>query len=177
MKPLKTFILEELIEHNIKDLTVKYQVGENDYLIVECPSSAQENDIVQYIDDVLLKEFPSSPENGERFFGDNMKLLNDAYFEYDKFEHIDNEHSDDYYIDIKFDERTFGRKVAKDDSLDIFKLTNIKYVLSFDEFNIQGETDDIDEYLQQIFVATESNNDNEYPVELKLLEKDIDYRT
>lgn len=180
MKTLKQYINEAYEDHNIKDLVVKYKVGDDDndnVFIVECPNTAQESDVTQYIDDVLLNDFPSGQKHADEFFGDNMKYLNDAYFEYDKFEHIDETEVDtNETIDIKFNERDYGKKLNKDDKLDLFKLTNLKYVLEFDEFNITGE-DSIDELIKKIFVNTESNNNNKYIVTLKLLENEITYRT
>lgn len=174
MKNLRDYLInEEYKEYNIHDLIVKFRVNDYENLNIQCPSSSQENDVTQYLDDVLLNEFPSAPDKSERFFGDNVKFLNDAYFEYDKFTHNED---DDQRIDIKYDEHKSGKQLSEDDTLDVFTLTNVKYVLNFDEFNIQGEgtTNDI---LRKIFKTCESNNENKYTVKLKLIDYEIKYRS
>lgn len=174
MKTLREYLIhEEFDEHNIHDLEVKYRVNGYDTLNIQCPSSFQENDVAQYLDDVLLNEYPSAQEKGERFFGENMKYLNDAYFEYDKFTHEEN---DDIRIDIKYDEHKSGKQLKEDDKLDVFTLKNVKYVLNFDEFDIQTDST-VNDTLRKIFKACESNNENKYTVEIKLIDYEIKYRS
>lgn len=178
MKNLKTYILEtnELSVYRLDEVTVTYDCNPKK-LTIQAPESYQESDIQQYLNDLILNNLPSGQDYSERFFGRNCDNIYDAYFEYDKFEHLDKESSKrEHHININWDPE-YATKTSTDDDIDIFRLTNLKYVIKFDRFNLV-DVDDNNVYdtLCKIFDVTVSNNANQYPIEISLNNKNIKYK-
>ncbi len=171
-----TKLNEEYNDKIISELKVVYDVMPEEFFI-QCPSSYEETDIQQYLDDALLEKLPSNPDDGQKFWGDNMNNLNDAYFEYDKFEHLKTDESVDD-INLEWDEHFSSKKMKDDDTMDMFKITKLKYILLFDEFKLMydEDNDDIEEVIGNLFKTAETNNDNEYPVEIQYNEKETSYK-
>lgn len=171
MKSFQQYILEAQ-NNNIRlnSVTVTYECSpmnddkRND-IIIQAPDSYQEADIQQYINDLLLNSLPSSQDYATKFFGVNDENIFDIYFEYDKFEHLDNEDKSEYDIEWNND----YSKSGKAEELGKFKLTNLKYIIKFDRFDMEGIKDDnkISSYLQEIFNVTVSNSSNQYPIFIK----------
>ena len=61
------------------------------------------------------------------------------YFEYDKFEHSDDDY-EDKQINLKWD--SYHDEKANDTKRNMFKLTNLKDIILFDEFELLDKTDD-----------------------------------
>ena len=56
-------------------------------------------------------------------------------------------------------------------------MQNLKWIIKFDKFEIQyGEGDDIKQTLETIFMATVSNDQNEYDLTLTLDPNNIEYK-
>ena len=61
--------------------------------------------------------------------------------------------------------------------MEYFKLKNIKYIIVFDRFDLTEVDDDTaEDKLVDIFTAAESNNENEYPIEIKFDKDSLKYR-
>ncbi len=61
-------------------------------------------------------------------------------------------------------------------TLNYFKVTNLKYIIGFDRFDIlNGNKDNVENVLKEIFLATVSNDNNKYPIEISLDTKNIEY--
>ena len=84
---IKQNILEALENHSVENLSVTYKCVKNEVLI-NCPETYQEDDIHQYIDDLLLEQMPSNQDIAKKYFRNNVKYINDAYFEYDGFQRL-----------------------------------------------------------------------------------------
>lgn len=172
MKPLIKYIYEVIEQFRVNDLEVDYIV-EPEEIILQAPETFQESNIQQYIDDLWLNSLPSSKDYSEKFFGKNNSNITDAHFEYDTFEHIDVEPKDYIEWDSKYDDKNTDDDVK----LEYFKLKNLKYIITFDKFDlIDIEEDEVDERLKKVFRASESNDENEYPIEIKFDEDNIEYR-
>jgi hypothetical protein len=79
-------------------------------------------------------------------------------------------------INLEWDPK-YNQSKSEDVTLHYFKLTNLKYVIGFDRFDIlNGSDDNVENVLKEIFMATVSNDYNEYPIEISLDEKNIEYR-
>lgn len=172
MKDLVTFIKEAVDTYRLNNVEATYIV-EPEEIIIQAPETFQENDIQQYMDDRWLVQLPSNADYAKDFFGSNMDNIYDAHFEYDSFEHIDIEPR--YYIewDVKYD----VKKTKDDVKLDYFRIKNLKYIISFDRFDMVGVDDDtVDEKLKDAFRAAESNDNNEWPIEIKFDEDALEYR-
>ena len=179
MKNLKTYILEtnELYVYRLNEVTVTYDCNPKK-LTIQAPESYQESDIQQYLNDLILNNLPSGQDYSERFFGRNCDNIYDAYFEYDKFEHLDKESSKSKHniINIEWDPE-YDIKTFNDDDIDIFRLTNLRYIIKFDRFDLVDVDDDnVYDTLCKIFGVTVSNNVNQYPIEISLDNKNIKYK-
>ena len=78
---------------------------------------------------------------------------------------------------IEWDVEYADNKNYDDAKLEYFRIKNLKYIITFDQFDlIDIEEDEVDEKIKDIFRASESNDENEYPIEIKFDEDNIKYR-
>ena len=171
MKSIIRFIKEAVENYRLNSVEATYSVQPEE-IILQAPEVFQESDIQQYMDDMWINSLPSGQDNSEKFFGKNYSNIIDAHFEYDTFEHIDVEPKDYIKWDSKYDDK----KTRDDVKLDYFKIKNLKYIITFDKFDlVDVKEDEVDEKIKNIFKATESNDANDYPIEIKFNEDNIKY--
>ena len=172
MKSIITYIKESVETYRLNEIEATYNVQPEE-IILQAPETFQESDIQKYMDDMWLNSLPSSQDYSEKFFGKNNDSISDAHFEYDTFEHIDVEPKEYIEWDPKFDV-----KKSKDDvKLEYFKIQNLKYIITFDRFDMVDVTDDdVEQKLIDIFKAAESSKANEYPIEIIFDEDSLEYR-
>ena len=170
MKSLKQFIKEEYEANKVKNLKLVFNVKPEEFYL-NAPETYSESDIQIYIGDVLLKELPADNDKYSKLLGKNVENINDAYFEYDKFEHMQDSDVDEFNLewDQYYDEK------HNEDKLDVYKITNLRYVIMFDEFEILDDSDDTRKTLDEIFHKLDSSNINKYPVEIEYDSKQLEY--
>lgn len=172
MKGITQFILEAVDVYRLNSVEATYNV-QPDEIIIQAPETFQESDIQQYMDDMWLNQLPSSQDYSEKFFGKNNDNISDVHFEYDTFEHIDIEPREYIEWDSKYD----VKKSGDDIKLDYFKIKNLRYIIDFDRFDLVDVDDDnVEEKLIDIFRASESSKENEYPIEIQFDEDSLEYR-
>ena len=172
MKTLKNYIYESVEAYRLNYVKAEYDVQPTE-IILQAPETFQESDIQQYMDDRWLNQLPSGQDYSENFFGSNFENIIDVHFEYDTFEHIDVEPKEYIEWDSKYD----VKKTKDDVKLDYFKIKNLVYIIEFDRFDMVDTTDDtVDDQLKDIFNAAESNDANEYPIEIKFDEDNLEYK-
>ena len=172
MKSIITYIKEAVETYRLNEIEATYNVQPEE-IILQAPETFQESDIQQYMDDMWLNSLPSSQDYSEKFFGKNNDSISDAHFEYDTFEHIDVEPKEYIEWNPKFD----VKKTKDDVKLEYFKIQNLKYIISFDRFDMVDVTDDnVEEKLIDIFKAAESSKENEYPIEIQFDDESLEYR-
>lgn len=171
MKQLKDFICESFDSFYIHDVFVTYDCPKDLYL--EVPDGYTEDNVLMYLNDTLLNSLPGGDDKAEKFFGKNEKNIIDMYFEYDKCIEIENKKPD-----IEFDSHyNNDSNTEENDNLIVYHIENLKYILKFDKFNVlEDERENVEESLFDIFNRTVSNEINEYPIELTLDSKNIEYR-
>lgn len=164
MKTLNQFIKEELKSKVIENVKVVFDVFPEEFKLY-CPDSYSESDVQIYLGDIVLNELPSENEKYEKLLGKNKDYISDAYFEWDKFEHLND--TDDDEVSLEWDKH-YDDKIDID-KLNVFRLTNLKYIILFDEFEIKDDKfdGDIKTLLNEIFAKMDSSNINKYPVEIK----------
>lgn len=163
MRTLVEYINEELNKRIVENLEVTYSANKTD-IYVNCPETFQEDDIHQYIDDLLLEQMPSNQDIAEKYFRSNVKYINDAYFEYDSFSRLDYKKD---IVDIDYDD-SLGKDVAEDIKIVSFRLSGLRFKMLFTKFELMIEDDaDVDETLETIFNAYESNTYNKSDVKFK----------
>lgn len=173
MKSIIQYINESVENYRLNSVEVTYNVQPEE-IILQAPETFQESDIQQYIDDMWLNQLPSSQDYSEKFFGKNNDNISDVYFEYDSFEHLSVEPKEFVEWDSKYDV-----KKIKDDNikLEYFKIKDLKYHINFDRFDMVDVDDDtIEEKLKDVFRASESSKENEYPIEIQFDEDSLEYR-
>lgn len=171
MKSINQYIIEALENKRLNEVVVKYDCNPSDFY-VQCPDSFQENDVVQYMNDKLLNELPSSQKYSETFFGKNADNIYDTYFEYDGFEKSDS----DEKPNLEWDPHYSVKKMNDGDELVSYCVKNLTYTIKFDRFDLENvSNNNVQEILNKIFNATVSNEANQYPVELTLDDKNITF--
>lgn len=171
MKTLKEYITEAVETYRLNSVKVTYSVQPEE-IILQCPETYSESDIQIYMSDKWMNELPSYDDYARKFFGNNSDNIADVYFDYDSFEHLSVEPKEYIEWDEKYDS-----KLGNDVKLDYFKIKNLMYHIEFDRFDMIGVTDDnVKEKLVDIFKATESNNNNKYPIEIIFKEDSLEYR-
>lgn len=162
MRTLIQHILEALDTQTIENLKVTYTTEDKD-IYINCPDTFQEDDIHQYIDDLLLEQMPSNQDIAEKFFAANVKYINDAYFEYDSFQRMSYKKDN---VDIEYDD-DLGKKTEQDVKIVTFRITNLRFIMLFSKFELNLTNDDIEDTLSTIFSAYESNDYNDSDVVFK----------
>ena len=172
MKSLIQFLLEAVDIYRLNEVIATYFVSP-DEIILQAPETYSESDIQIYMDDLWLDKLPSGNDYSKKFFGINADSINDVHFEYDTFEHIDVEPKD--YIEWKSDYDI--KNVSDDVKLNYFRIKNLKYIITFDRFDLTETTDDnVKENLIKIFDITSSNTTNKYPIEITFDKDSLTYR-
>lgn len=184
MKSIIDYLLEKFDDYNdnpLNESVETYRLNEveatyfvqPEEIIIQAPETFQESDIQQYIDDMWLNSLPSGQDYSEKLFGNNNDNITDAHFEYDTFEHLSVEPKEYIEWDSKYD----VKKIPEDVKLDYFKIKNLKYIISFDRFDLVDVDDDtVEEKLIDIFKSSESSYENEYPIEIVFDEDSLKYR-
>lgn len=153
----------------VTNLTATWVSKDKTY--IEAPEKYSESDLQIYLDDTMLEELPGGA-NAEKFFGKNSDNIVDAYMAYDS---MDEAMGEDQEPDIKWDSR-YDSKTTSDDKLHVVCINNLKYVVVFDKFELVDVNDeDVKSKLIDIMTVTNSNNTNQYPIELTFDSKNIEY--
>ena len=105
MKSLVKFITEKYENITVKNVKVVFDIFPEEFYL-NAPENYSESDVQIYIGDVLLKELPADNDKFKNLIGKNYDDINDAYFEYEKFEHL-NEDINEYSLkwDPYYDEK------------------------------------------------------------------------
>lgn len=171
MKNLTQYIKEAYDKFSVNDLKVVFDILPEIYTLT-APETYSESDLQIYLSDAILSKLPSEDEKYQKLFGKNINNINDAYFEYDKFEHSSDTYEDEQ-INLKWDKHYDENK--KDEKLNMFKLTKLKYIILFDSFELLDNSDDVDKTLNEIFSKMDSSDINDYPVTIKYNPDELEY--
>lgn len=183
MKDLQDYILESLgiqttpviealdEEETLKHVEIKFD-GPRE-LYIQIPEAMSESDVQIYLDDTLLKNMPG--EIDEKALGENFKLIEDAYFEYDRMEMT---FGASQKADILWDDHYDQSLNAT--SMKILRIANLKYVLKFTEFKLKLSEDDdsedtIKEILFKLFNGVTVETNKEIPFEIKIDKNNITF--
>ncbi len=167
MIDIKAFIKEALDKvTKVRNLIVTYKVVP-DVVTIALPSNYSEADMEVYLDDKCLDEFPGSNDQSKKVLGNNIDEINDAYFEYKKFEASDKP-SDK--VTLKWDPKYDANNTL--DTFTYYTVYDLKYILDFSEFNLKN-VDNVREELRKIFETFNSGKTTNYPLQIEL--EDIQY--
>ena len=167
MIDIKAFIKEALDNiTKVKNLIVTYKIVP-DVVTIALPSNYSESDMQIYLDDKCLDAFPGSNDKSKEVLGNNIDEINDAYFEYKKFEASDKP-SDK--VTLEWDPKYDANNTL--DTFTYYTLHDLKYILDFSEFNLKN-VDNVEEELRKIFETFNSGETTNYPLQIEL--EDIQY--
>ena len=167
MIDIKSFIKEALDNiTKVRNLIVTYKVVP-DVVTIALPSNYSESDMQIYLDDKCLDAFPGSNDQSKKVLGNNIDEINDAYFEYKKFEASDKP-SDK--VTLKWDPKYDANNML--DTFTYYTVHDLKYILDFSEFNLKN-VDNVGEELRKIFETFNSGETTNYPLQIEL--EDIKY--
>ena len=162
MRSLKEYIKEDYKKYSVQNLKIVFDILPEEFYL-NAPGKYSESDIIIYLGDSLFEKLPADNAKFRKFFGKNYDYIADTFFEYDKFEHLNDSNIKEFNLEWykEYEEN------IKDEDIDTFKITNLRYVILFDEFEIQNNNDNIKNILNEIFSKLDSSIINKYPVEIK----------
>ena len=142
--------------------------------VIEVPEDYSDDDINQYISDLLLESMPSDNNLAKEYFGSNMDNIIDARFEFEKKEDAkDGLHCTFNFFDKSLDDNYKGEQ----DNLVKYALENLRFIVDWSKFDVINTSDDGLLYdLWDIFKRTRSSNIVKYmddKIKLEIEEKDM----
>lgn len=162
---IKRHINESFDKMVVSNINGVFIVNDKKPVVISAPATYNESDVQIYLDDVLLKEYPGDNTNAENFFGkDNVDNIIDTYFEYSKFERVDNY---DGELTLEWDSH-YDNNVNDKTEMGYFTLYDVKYIIKFSEFllNAQDEQHALKD-IEDLLRRSESNYLNKYKVDIK----------
>lgn len=141
--------------------------------VIEIPEDYTDDDINQYISDLLLESMPSDDDLAKEYFGANADNIIDARFEFEKKEDA----KDGLHCTFDFDKSLDDSFKGEQDDLKKYALENLRFIVDWSEFDVTNTSDDGLLYdLWDIFKRTRSSNIVKYmddKIKLEIEEKDM----
>lgn len=166
---------DETIRLNDLEVIWKVKDPENQkgIFVIEVPEDYKDDDINQYISDLLLESMPSDDDLAKGYFGANADNIIDARFEFEKKEDA----KDGLHCTFDFDKPLDDNYKGEQDNLKKYALENLKFIVDWSEFDVTNTSDDGLLYdLWDIFKRTRSSNIVKYmddKIKLEIEEKDM----
>ena len=152
---------------------VKDPENQKGIFVIEVPEDYTDDDINQYISDLLLESMPSDDNLAKEYFGANADNIIDARFEFEKKEDA----KDGLHCTFGFDKSLDDNFKGEQDDLKKYALENLRFIVDWSEFDVTNTSDDGLLYdLWDIFKRTRSSNIVKYmddKIKLEIEEKDM----
>lgn len=152
---------------------VKDPENQKGIFVIEVPEDYTDDDINQYISDLLLESMPSDDDLAKEYFGANADNIIDARFEFEKKEDA----KDGLHCTFGFDKSLDDNFKGEQDDLKKYALENLRFIVDWSEFDVTNTSDDGLLYdLWDIFKRTRSSNIVKYmddKIKLEIEEKDM----
>lgn len=173
------FVLNEDRDQTIRlnDFEASWKVKDPEnrkgIFVIEVPEDYTDDDINQYISDLLLESMPSDDDLAKEYFGVNADNIIDARFEFGKKEDA----KDELHCTFEFDKSLDDNYKGEQDNLKKYALENLRFIVDWSEFDVANTSDDGLLYdLWDIFKRTKSSNIVKYmddKIKLEIEEKDM----
>lgn len=166
---------DETIRLNDFEVIWKVKDPENQkgIFVIEVPEDYTDDDINQYISDLLLESMPSDDDLAKEYFGANADNIIDVRFEFEKKE----DSKDGLHCTFEFDKSLDDNFKGEQDNLKKYALENLRFIVDWSEFDVTNTSDDGLLYdLWNIFKRTRSSNIVKYmddKIKLEIEEKDM----
>ena len=152
---------------------VKDPENQKGIFVIEVPEDYTDDDINQYISDLLLESMPSDDDLAKEYFGANADNIIDARFEFEKKEDA----KDGLHCTFGFDKSLDDNFKGEQDNMKKYALENLRFIVDWSEFDVTNTSDDGLLYdLWNIFKRTRSSNIVKYmddKIKLEIEEKDM----
>ena len=152
---------------------VKDPENKKGIFVIEVPEDYTDDDINQYISDLLLESMPSDDNLVKKYFGANADNIIDARFEFEKKEDA----KDGLHCTFGFDKSLDDNFKGEQDNMKKYALENLRFIVDWSEFAVANTSDDGLLYdLWDIFKRTRSSNIVKYmddKIKLEIEEKDM----
>ena len=141
--------------------------------VIQIPNDYTDDDVQQYLSDLMLESLPSDEDYAKEFFGSNADHIIDARFEYEKKEDA----KDGLHCTFEFEKNLDDQYKGEDDDLKKYALVNLRYIVDWDQFDVSNTSDDGLMYdLWDVFKRTKSSANVKYmndKIKLDISEKDL----
>ena len=141
--------------------------------VIQIPNDYTDDDVQQYLSDLMLESLPSDEDLAKEYFGINADHIIDARFEYEKKEDA----KEGLHCTFEFDKNLDDQYKGKDDDLKKYALVNLRYIVDWDQFDVSNTSDDGLMYdLWDVFKRTKSSANVKYmndKIKLDISEKDL----
>ena len=141
--------------------------------VIQIPNDYTDDDIQQYLSDLMLESLPSDEDLAKEYFGVNGAHIIDARFEYEKKEDA----KEGLHCTFEFDKNLDDQYKGEDNDLKKYALVNLRYIVDWDQFDVSNTSDDGLMYdLWDVFKRTKSSANVKYmndKIKLDILEKDL----
>ena len=153
--------------------TVKDPENHGGTFIIQIPNDYTDDDVQQYLSDLMLESMPSNEDLAKEYFGINADHIIDARFEYEKKEDA----KEDLHCTFEFDKNLDDQYKGEDNDLKKYALVNLRYIIDWDQFDVSNTSDDGLMYdLWDVFKRTKSSANVKYmnnKIKLDISEKDL----
>lgn len=173
------FVLNEDRDQTIRlnDFEASWKVKDPEnrkgIFVIEVPEDYTDDDINQYISDLLLESMPSGDDLAKEYFGANADNIIDTRFEFEKKEDA----KDGLHCTFEFDKSLDDSYKGEQDNLKKYALENLRFIVDWSEFDVVNTSDDGLLYdLWDVFKRTKSSNIVKYmddKIKLEIEEKDM----
>ena len=153
--------------------TVKDPENHRGTFIIQIPNDYTDDDVQQYLSDLMLESMPSDEDLAKEYFGINADHIIDARFDYEKKEDA----KEGLHCTFEFDKNLDDQYKGEDNDLKKYALVNLRYIVDWDQFDVSNTSDDGLMYdLWDVFKRTKSSANVKYmndKIKLDISEKDL----
>jgi len=171
------FVLEDNDQTiRLNDFEASWQVKDpqnhGGTIVIELPNDYGEDEVQQYLSDLMLESMPTDEDLAKEYFGTNADHIIDARFEHEKKEDA----KDGLHCTFNFD-KSLDDQYKGEENLKKYALTNLRLIVDWEYFDVTNTSDDGLMYdLWNIFKRTKSSKNVVYmdgKVNLDISEKDL----
>lgn len=181
MKSLVQYLLESEDQTiRINDLKASWSIRDpknhNGDVIIEVPEDYTDDDITNYLQDMLLESMPTDDELAKDYFGANADDIIDVSIEFDDASVT---RDDKRNLTFPYDDSLDDKYKGSDTQLKRVTLKGLRLVAMFDKLDVMNTSDDGLMYdLMDIFKRTVSSKNVVYmdgKINLSIKDKDLEF--
>lgn len=181
MKSLVNFLLESEDQNiRINDLKASWSITDPENskgdVIIEVPEDYTDDDITNYLQDMLLESMPTDDELAKEYFGGNADDIIDVSIEFDDASVA---REDKRNLTFSYDDQLDDKYKGTDTQLKRVTIKGLRLVAMFDKIDVMKTSEEsLTDDLMDIFKRTESSDNVKYmdgKINLSIEEKDLEF--